>query len=233
MTCASDPTPAAAYRAVMFDLDGTLADTLRDLSEAGNAMCAAFDRPPQPMDRYRHLVGQGAPWLAQHTLDLPDGDPRIPAAADYFRKILLAGGHAHSEPYPQIPALLDELARRDLTLAVLSNKPHDLTVDLVRRLFGETRFARVRGHRDGTAPKPDPAAGLEIARELGIAPAQWIFVGDTRVDMLTGRNQGMRAVGVTWGFRAEQELRDSGAHHIIHEPMALLQALDTHAGLVT
>lgn len=210
----------------MFDLDGTLADTLRDLTEAGNAMCAAFGGQPRTAEEYRYLVGQGAPWLAQHALALPAGDPRIEPAARHFRQTLLEAGHPHAVPYEGVEPMLDELTRRRLTLAVLSNKPEDSTLDMVDRVFGRERFAHVRGHREGAAPKPDPTAGLAIAEQLSIAPERWVYVGDTRVDMLTGRAQGMCTVGVTWGFREAQELRESGAHHIIHKPADLLALLD-------
>ena len=209
----------------MFDLDGTLADTLHDLTAAGNHMLAAFGREPLPVEDYRQLVGHGAPSLAQQALDLPAGDPRLDAAVTTFRTHLLDNAHVHTRPYAGIPALLDELAARGLRLAVLSNKPHDATVDVVRRVFADWPFVAVRGQRQGVPLKPDPVAALEIAEQTGIAPAQWCYVGDSGVDMQTGVNAGMCPVGVSWGFRDEVELREGGARHLIREPAELLELI--------
>jgi len=217
----------------MFDLDGTLADTLDDLAEAGNHMRAAFGHPPLPRADYRRLAGQGRHYLAQHALSLPDGDARIEQAAEHFRRELLERDHAKTRPYPGIAEMLDALTARGFTLAVLSNKPDDSTVALVERVFADWGFAQVRGHRDGCAPKPDPAPAHAIAEALGVPEKQWVYVGDTRVDMLTGTGAGMFTVGVTWGFRDEAELRDSGAHAIIHAPTELVKVLDERAGGVT
>lgn len=213
-------------QAVMFDLDGTLADTLRDLAAAGNHMLAAFDREPLAPEHYRELVGHGAPSLASRALGLAVDDPRVGVAVDQFRTHLLEHEHVHSVAYPEVPAMLDALVARGVTLAVLSNKPDDSTVDLVKRVFARWPFVDVRGHREGVAPKPDPTAALEIAREAGIAPQRWLYVGDSGVDMRTGHNAGMRSVGVTWGFREQSELRDAQAHHIIHTPMELIELVE-------
>ena len=221
------------WQAVMFDLDGTLADTLDDLAEAGNHMRTTFGRDPLPRDPYRTLVGQGRRYLAQHALELPEDDPRIDEAAECFRDYLLGRDHPHTRPYPGIAAMLDGLTERGLTLTVLSNKPDDSTVTLVEREFAAWPFAHVRGHREGWPPKPDVSAAMQIVNETGIAADRWVYVGDTRVDMLTGTGAGMFTVGVTWGFRDEAELRDGGAHAIIHEPGELLRVMEDRAGLVT
>ncbi len=211
--------------AVMFDLDGTLADTLHDLTEATNRLRGEHDLSPLPAERYRYLVGQGAPWLVQHALELPDDDAQIAPAVERFKHHLAQQNDAHTTLYPGIAGMLDALAQRQMPLAVLSNKPDELTVDMVQRLLRRWSFAQIRGHRQGSAPKPDPAAALAVCDELGVEASRWLYVGDTRVDMLTGNAAGMCAVGVTWGFREEKELRESGAHHIIHQPTQLLDLL--------
>ena len=233
-TDATDTAAPAADRpapihAVMFDLDGTLADTLTDLAEAGNRMRATFGLDPLPTERYRTLVGRGAPYLARQTVGLSEDDPRLDDAVRQFRADLLTRNHPHTTPYAGIPALLDALQARGLPMAVLSNKPDDSTRPVVERVFANWDFAHVRGHVPDTAPKPDAEAALTIARRLGIAADHWLYVGDSDVDMQTGRNAGMTTVGVTWGFRDEQELRDNGAHHIIHEPGELLAIIDANA----
>ena len=216
-----------SYQAVMFDLDGTLADTLTDLVEAGNDLRAAFGHEPLPAETYRYLVGHGAPFLARRALDLAENDPRLDAATQHFRTHLLEHGHKHTKPYPGIAEMLDALVSRGVKLAVLSNKPHDPTVDVVQRVFADWPFVDVRGHRPEAPPKPEPTVALEIAALTGIAPEHWCFVGDSGVDMQTGVNSGICPIGVTWGFREVAELREGGARHLIDEPGQLLELLDS------
>ena len=131
----------------------------------------------------------------------------------------------HTRPYPGIPELLDALTARRLPLAVLSNKPDDLTTLIVSRLLATWRFAAVHGARPQVPRKPDPAGALHIARELDLAPGRIIYLGDTRVDMETARAAGMHPVGVLWGFRAAEELRDGGAAELLAHPGELLALL--------
>lgn len=218
---ASTPASALSPKAVMFDLDGTLADTLRDIADAGNHAFANVGRPIYPVNNYRTLAGQGLPRLIQDGLGRDHQhlfDPAIAAFRDFYSKHRFA----HTAPYPGISELLDDLTHQGCTLAVLSNKPDEATRDMVEQVFDRWHFAAVRGHRDGAAPKPDPTSAREVADELGIAAAQWWYVGDTDVDMKTGRAAGFHTVGVTWGFRNEAELLAAGAHRIIHHPSQLL-----------
>jgi len=218
------PHHGRTIRGVMFDLDGTLADTLRDLADAANHAIALHGRAPHPLDAYRHFVGQGVENLFRAALETED-DALVAPCVERFKRHLAAHQYDHSGPYDGVPQLLDALVRRGLKLAVMSNKPDDRCAEMVEELFGRWAWDAVRGHRAGYAVKPDPTAALEIAEELGVAPAAWMYVGDTRADMLTGTAAGFYTVGVTWGFRDEQELRTSGAHAIIHHPRALLDLL--------
>jgi len=216
--------PRGAIRGVMFDLDGTLADTLQDLTNAANHALALLGRAPHDLSRYRYFVGQGVENLFRAALETEDEALIVPAAAA-FKQHLAAHQYDHSRPYEGIPELLDELSPRGLRLAVMSNKPDERAAEMVRTLFGRWDWDAVRGHREGCAVKPDPTAALEIAAELNVAPADWLYVGDTRADMLTGKAAGFFTVGVTWGFRDEAELRDSGADAIMHHPSELLSYL--------
>ncbi len=215
-----------SFRGVIFDLDGTLADTLADIAACGNHALAAFDRPPLPRDRYRYLAGQGARYLVREALGAPDDDPRVERGLALFRAYQLEHGMDLTRPYPGVPELLDELVRRGVRLAVLSNKPHAATVAMIAARFARWPFDAVRGHREGEPLKPDPAGALAIARELGLSPSAWLFVGDTRVDMLTARAAGMRAIGALWGFRDAEELRAAGADALIAAPGELLRELE-------
>jgi len=215
------------YHAAIFDLDGTLADTLADIAAAGNHVLAAFDKPPIAVDRYRYLAGQGLAYLITHALG-PELQHHIPRGVELFREYYAEHKYDSTCSYPGIDDLLRILAGRGLKLAVLSNKPDQPTVDMVRHLFGDHHFHLVRGHREGAPLKPDPAVPREMIWQLDLEPAQCVYVGDTKVDMLTGKSAGMLTVGVTWGFRDEMELRDNGADAIIHQPDALLPIVEAH-----
>lgn len=208
----------------MFDLDGTLLDTLRAIANAANYMLRKLQRTPLPIHDYRYLAGQGLHYLAAHALQTDD-DSLIARAMHLFREYYLARGLEETEPYAGILELVTELTRRGIILAVLSNKPDDATRQAVAHFFGPAAFRIIRGQTAGNPLKPDPQAALQIARNLAVPPQRWLYLGDTRVDMLTGRAAGMFTVGATWGFREEQELRDSGAQAIIHHPLDLLPLL--------
>ena len=209
----------------MFDLDGTLADTLADIAASGNYALARLGLPPVPVPRYRYLAGQGAHWLVTEALG-PDHAAEIPQAEVFFREYQLSHGIDHTHPYPGIPEVLAGLIQRGLKLAVLSNKPDPATQVAVRAVLGGVRFDAVAGQRAGDPLKPDPNRALAIARQLAIAPERWWYLGDTRVDMETARRAGFFAVGVLWGFRDQPELHAAGAQALIHHPRELLDLID-------
>lgn len=213
------------HRAVLFDLDGTLADTLRDIAESVNWALEQVGRPPRPLNDYRYLAGQGVDHLIAHALG-PDHQALHAQAKSLYMARYEAHKYDHTAPYGGVPELLDALRQHGLRMAVLSNKPHRDTADMMARTFGRWPFDAVRGAQPGVPLKPDPTAALAIARELDIPPEDWLYVGDTRVDMLTGKGAGMFTVGVLWGFRDEAELRENGADGIIAEPAELLAFLD-------
>ncbi len=213
------------YNAVMFDLDGTLADTLADIAAAGNHAYAAVGRQPRAVADFRTLAGQGLERLIRDGLGRADED-EVARAVRAFHEYYATHRYDHTAPYPGIGALLDELKRRGICTAVMSNKPDEAAVDMMRQVFGRWDFAAVRGHRRGYAVKPDPAAAEEIAAEVGVPAERWVYVGDTDVDMLTGRAAGFFTVGVTWGFRDRTELKAAGAQRIIDQPAQLLELWD-------
>jgi len=213
-------------RAVIFDLDGTLLDTLEDLGECTNAVLRALGHPEHPLDAYRWLVGEGMANLVRGALPEATRD-----AATVARGLALleqkyeAGWRRHTAPYPGITAALGELLALRVPMAVLSNKADGFTQEMVAHYFGAGAFVRVLGSRPPTPRKPDPAAALDVAAALGVPPGEIAFVGDTRVDMETAVNAGMRPVGVTWGFRPEAELRAHGAQAIVRSPAELVRAI--------
>jgi Predicted phosphatases len=214
------------YKAALFDLDGTLLDTLDDLADSMNAVLASFSMPPHPSAPYRYYVGDGMENLASRAAPEGTDDVTIKKMAAKMGEIYKANWDKKTSIYPGIVELLDNLENRGVQLAVLSNKPDLFTQLMIKHYFGESRFCKVFGAREGVAKKPDPVAALEIADALSIAPADFLYFGDTNTDMQTGVAAGMFTIGVTWGFRPRKELEDSGAMAIINHPLEALCYLD-------
>ena len=212
--------------AVIFDLDGTLADTLQDIAEAMNRALAARGMPQHPVVAYRPLIGGGARDHPGQVLP-PDAPAQAPAHQRLaaFRHDYFARPIVHTRAYSGMPELLAELARRDVKLGVLSNKPDAPTRAIVSALFPGVPFAAVYGDRPPLPRKPDPKTALMLAQELGLRPERCVLVGDTSIDVQTALAAGMLPVGVLWGFRDRAELEASGAKHVIAEPAALLHIL--------
>ncbi|ATB43948.1 phosphoglycolate phosphatase [Cystobacter fuscus] len=213
-----------SLRAALFDLDGTLLDSLHGIGAAMNHALSTHGLPPHPLAAYRHFVGEGAQVLVARA---------VPEAHAHAREAVLATYRAfyaehmldQTRPFPGILPLLERLADEGVKLAVLSNKPDAATRRLVAELLPGVRFAAVYGERVGVPRKPDPTAALGMAAELGVDPSGCAFIGDTSVDMDTARAAGMYGVGVTWGFRDEQELRTHRARVIARSVEELLQHL--------
>ncbi|HSV96677.1 MAG TPA: HAD-IA family hydrolase [Spirochaetota bacterium] len=210
------------YDAVVFDLDGTLLDTLQDIADSVNAALAEEGLAPYPVDRYRLMVGNGMDVLVERAiagrLDAAGATTRCldRARGEYARRY-----NATTRPYDGIPPLLDELAARGLKMAVLSNKPDEYTGKIIREYL-DGYFKIVRGARSDHPKKPDPTQALEILVALGVAPERSIMLGDSGGDMETALRAGMFPAGVLWGFRDADELRSSGARALIKHPMDIL-----------
>lgn len=210
------------FQAVIFDLDGTLADSLRDLAEAMNLALADFKQPTHSIDAYRTFVGEGVDTMVRRAAIAGSSPQTLKAIADTYRAHYARLDHPHTKPYAGIPELLDGLRAAKVKLAVLSNKRDDFTRALVTKQFSRWPFVDVRGEREGVPRKPDPTAAYELALALNVLPANIAFVGDTAVDVNTAKNAGMRSVGCVWGFRGREELATAGARHIIESPLELL-----------
>ena len=213
------------FKAVLFDLDGTLLNTLEDLAASVNASLEKFGFPTHPVAAYRYFVGDG---LMNTVLRvLPDNhrdEATIKMVAAVQRKEYdNRWGKTHA--YDGIPELLDALEKQDLRVCILSNKPDDFTRAIVKRFLGKWNFAAVQGQKGDIPMKPDPSAAIKIARKLGISPTQFVYVGDTATDMQTAKVAGMFSVGVLWGFRTQGELISGGAKALIENPKDLLDLL--------
>ena len=211
---------------VIFDLDGTLLDTIGDLAVACNAALALRGLPQHSYEEYCHFVGNGIMRLVERALPEELRTPYTVAAvrAD-FVKYYTEHIDAYTKPYDGIPELVAGLVRRGVRIAVASNKFQAGTEKLVRLFFPDVPFAAVFGQREGVPLKPDPAVVEEILSLTGAAKERVLYVGDSGVDMQTAAAAGVRSVGVTWGFRKRGELVESGAVHIVDRPAEILALL--------
>lgn len=217
-----DPAPAA----VIFDLDGTLLDTLADLADSANEALSEHGHPVHPVDSFRTFVGDGMATLMERILPEAARTPeKIGLLLERYRSAYDARWKLKTQPYPGIVDMLKALAARGIPMAVLSNKPQAYTEIVVAHFLGDHRFEVIFGQRDSVPRKPDPAGAVEIAEQLKLPPSEILFVGDTSTDMDTATAAGMVAVGALWGFRPEAELRAHGAKFLIAEPAELLPLL--------
>jgi phosphoglycolate phosphatase len=216
--------------AVLFDLDGTLLDTLDDIADSANRALVTQGFPAHPNEDFRRFIGDGVQMLVRRALpeDRRD-DETIARVVVAYRDEYAIGWDVKTRPYPGIAELLDELAGRKVQLAVLSNKPDEFTRLCVAGYLGRWPFRVVLGQREDLPRKPDPTGALRVAAELGVTPAQCYFIGDSVADMTMARRAGMHAVGVAWGFQPVDVLREAGAETIVDRPTDLLPILD-HEG---
>jgi phosphoglycolate phosphatase len=212
-------------KAVLFDLDGTLLNTLDDIADCANKALLANGFPVHDVEAYKYFVGNGVAVLIRKIT--PDA-----ASPDEMEKVKktyadLYAGHAtdKTKPYSGIPELLVALRERGIKSAVVSNKPDPSTRQTAEHFFGSAAFDFVTGNRPGMPLKPDPAIVRLATESIGIPPDRCLYVGDTGTDMATAKNSGCVAVGVTWGFREKNELLESGAGFLIDSPEELLTLL--------
>jgi phosphoglycolate phosphatase len=205
-------------------MDGTLLDTLEDLADAMNRVLAARGLPVHPVDAYRLFVGSGAGNLVLRTLPA-DRQDMAAQCLQGFLKEYEANWKVKTRLYDGVAELLDALTSRGIPMAVLTNKPQEFAELCMKAFLPAWDFALTLGQMPGVPVKPDPAGPRQVIRHLGVAPEEILYLGDTDVDMRTAVGAGMYPVGVTWGFRTEDELRASGAAVIIDHPMELLGLL--------
>lgn len=213
------------YKAVLFDLDGTLLDTIDDLGDSLNAVLARNGFPQHGMEACKYFVGDGIVNLVRRAAPAGIDEATLTRLVEEQRAEYGRRWADKTRPYDGIPELLDALAQRGLRMAVLSNKPDAVTPKVVARFLPQATFDIIRGESEMTPKKPDPAGARKIAADLKVRPAEFLYVGDTNTDMQTANAAGMFAVGATWGFRTAAELLDNGAKALIHHPLELLELL--------
>ena len=215
------------FQAILFDLDGTLLDTLADIANATNAALTRLGFPAHPRDAYRYFLGDGMDCLVRRAVPDENHDGEMlkkchDAILDEYESCWAE----NTRPYPGMTELLAELDRRGIAKAVLSNKPDQFTKKTVERLLPDFQFEIVRGATPDTPIKPNPAGALRISAELDIPVERFIYLGDTNTDMQTAVAAGIFAAGALWGFRTAEELSASGAQVLLSTPIDVLKLLD-------
>lgn len=211
-------------RAVLFDLDGTLTNTLEDIADAMNRSLRLHGLPEWPLDAYRYLVGDGAKKLAERAVR--DRQELALSVQQEYQAYYQEHTRVKTQPYDGVPEMLRALQDKGLKLAVFSNKPDADTRNVVAHFFPDIPWAAVRGQIEGVPVKPDPTGALAVAEALQIPPAEFLYLGDTATDMHCAVNAGMLPIGALWGFRTAEELQSSGARQLVQHPMDVLSCLE-------
>jgi phosphoglycolate phosphatase len=207
---------------LIFDLDGTLVDSLQGISASLNRALAASCLPTHEAAAVRGFIGNGARILIQRATPVDASADLLDTVEQAFKTDYDSTWPVGTVAYPNITDLLEILQSRDYPLAVLSNKPHPFTATMVSQMFPTIRFSSVLGQRPGIPHKPDPTGALEIAGALQRLPENCAVIGDSTMDIETARNAGMRAIAVTWGFHDRKRLTDAGADAMVDSPGELL-----------
>lgn len=215
------------YKACIFDLDGTLTDTLESITYSVNRTLEQMELPKITMEQCRSFVGNGARRLMERTLEACGDEKleRIEEAMKIYGKVFSEFCTYHVKPYDGIEKMLNDLKKEGIYLAVLSNKPDGQTQDVIHTFFGDKMFDFVQGQKDGTPRKPDPQVVLSIMQHAGAGREESIYIGDSDVDMHTGKNAKVKTVGVSWGFRSKDVLWETGADVVIDSPEELTEMI--------
>jgi phosphoglycolate phosphatase len=214
------------YRAVIFDLDGTLLNSLEDLADSMNQTLSAFGLPEHSVEAYRFFVGDGIEKLVLRAAPQSANDPELKRQIlQRMREEYKKRWANKTRPYEGIPELLNNLSNQKVKMAVYSNKPHEFTELCVTKLLPAWNFDRVYGVNENNPRKPDPTVPLRIAKIFRTEPKDFLYLGDTATDMKTALAAGMVPVGALWGFRSKEELLASGTKTLIEHPMHLIELL--------
>jgi phosphoglycolate phosphatase len=213
------------FKAVIFDLDGTLVNSLEDIADSMNIVLEANNYPSHNYETYNYFIGSGIRNLVAKALPKNHNDKsEIERCFDAMMVVYRDNCIHKTKPYDGIIALLDTLVSRNLKLSVLSNKSDEFTKKMVQVIF-PNYFEPVVGLTTEEYKKPNPFTVLQISKDLGVSPQEILYVGDSDVDMQTANNAAMYAVGVSWGYRPKEELIAEGAKYILNHPLDLITLL--------
>jgi phosphoglycolate phosphatase len=219
---------ATLFQAVLFDMDGTLLDTLEDIAESMNRVLVLNGLPTHPVDQYRRFVGSGIEKLARDVLPYAYRNAeRVRELSEQMRVEYSQRWHEKTRLYPGVEQMLDGLHERGIRLGILSNKPDEFTKIIFEYFLSPWNFEMVLGASAERPTKPDPTAALFIAKKMGIEPRQFVYLGDSDTDMKTAIAAEMYPVGALWGFRDAKELRENGAKVLLQRPEDLLNLISS------
>ncbi len=207
------------YKAAIFDLDGTLVDSLGDLADATNYVLEIFGQPRRDLQAFRKMVGEGTRTLISRALE-PDKQYLVDKVLEKMREKYAQICLNKVRPYKGLPQIVAELSQKGVKLAVLTNKDQNTAERIVGHFFDG--FGIVTGATDSAIVKPDPSHALQIIDKFKVKPTETVFIGDSNIDMQTAKAAGIKAVGVSWGFRSTEELRQNGADTIVDEPRDII-----------
>lgn len=215
-------------KAAIFDLDGTIGDTVESIAYSANLALEELGYPKLAVERFRYYAGDGVNELVRRCLrDLGDEEGKgFAALQSTYRKYFSEYCMYHVKPYDGICEMLEELKKRNIRIAVLSNKPHAQSAHVVESLFGKGYFDGIQGQTETVRRKPAPDGAFALAEAFGVKTEECLYVGDTNTDMQTGNAAHMHPVGVLWGFRDKAELVENGCEFLIEKPMELIQVLE-------
>ena len=213
------------YRAAIFDMDGTLTDTLADLYDSVNEMLDHYNFPRRTLDEVRQFVGNGARKLMIRSLPA-DKENFVDEALEFYNGCYARNCLKKVRPYAGIMELLATLEEKKIPMGICTNKQHFAAVAIAEKTLAPIKFSAVSGDEPNRPRKPDPTRALEIAKNFGVAPKDVAYFGDTAVDIKTALNAGFLAIGVTWGFRPRSELENSGAEIIIDTPQEIFDKIE-------
>lgn len=211
------------HTAVIFDLDGTLIDSLEDLADSANEALAKYGLNVHPVDAYKKFIGNGMRQLVKNASPKNTDESLIDAIFQALRSIYNKNYINKTRPYDNVHNMLENLKELGIMMAVCSNKPDSLTNEIIEKIIGKEYFGVIFGEREGIPRKPDPTSLLEAAKFLNAEPEKTIYLGDSGGDMICARNAGMFAAGALWGFREKDELIECGAQILLSNPMELLE----------
>lgn len=212
---------------LIFDLDGTLINSLNDIAKSMNKVLEKYNYPTHEISKYNYFVGDGALVLVKNAMPKDSKEEEINKLLKSFIEVYEQNTHNDTKPYDGIYEMLKELEIMKIKKSILSNKPHKFTLKYVDNLFKDFDFLEVHGQKIDIPKKPNPTMAIEIATKLNTICEDMIFVGDTATDIKTAKNANMKSIGVAWGFRPIEELKEAGADFIAHKPMDIVEYISS------
>lgn len=211
-------------KAVIYDLDGTVLDTLSTIAYYANKTLEHFGLSPFETDKYKHFAGNGARVLVERMLKEQNAptDEYFEKVFSYYTDLYDSSPVGKTKPFDGIEDLILNFNKKGIKQAILSNKPNSAVAGVVNRFFGDT-FALVSGAKENIPLKPNPKSLNEMMKNLNVTPDEVLYVGDTSVDIQTGKNANVKTVGVLWGFREKEELQQNGADFLVKHPKEILE----------